>query len=127
MSSTNAPPECLNASDFMWAVIQSTPARMREVQGIVNVDACLRIDETGAVTIKSVACNTVSGRLVERDDAEIIRAALAILSLIRFRPAVKDGVPVAFEDFPISFGYTTLALETAITARDRRRSESLNN
>ena len=127
MSSNNEFPECLNGSEFMWAVIESTPAKMREIGGIVNVDARLAIDHTGAVTIKSIACNTVSGRNVEPDDSDIIEAARRVLSLIRFAPAVDHGQPVPFDDYPISFGYTTAALEVALSPADRRRSQSLNN
>jgi hypothetical protein len=121
------PPDCLNASEFMWHVTTHTPQILRQVNGIVNVDAHLRIDVAGKVTIKSVRCNTMTGQPVAADNVEIIGAARAALALLRFAPARRDGTAVPFEDFPLSFGYTTAALEMRASKSDEIRSQSLKN
>ena len=128
MNNEIVPPECLNTSEFMWHVTTHTPRVMRQVNGIVNVDARLRIDAAGDVAVKSVSCRTMRGRPVPADHAEIIAAAHAALMILRFAPACDaDGNVVAFEDFPLSFGYTTAALDMRASDADRIRSQSLKN
>jgi hypothetical protein len=127
MKNEIVPPDCLNASEFMWRVIASTPAKLQKIKGVVNVAARLRIDAAGAVTITSVCCETLTGRPVAEDDPEIIAAARSALSVLRFAPARKDGAAVVFEDFDLSFGFTTAALAHTCTGRDRLRSQALKN
>jgi hypothetical protein len=122
------PPDCLNTSEFMWHVTMHTPQVLRQVNGIVSVDAHVRIDAAGHVTVKSVTCRTMNGRAIAPDNAEVVAAARAALVLLRFAPARDaDGNAVPFEDYSLSFGYTTAALEMRASDADRIRCQSSKN
>jgi hypothetical protein len=104
-------PVPLNAGDFMWAVVAETPAIMRYVDGIVNVDVLLSLDETGQiVSTEVVRCNTVAGKAVRPDEPEIVRAAEKAIRVLRFKPAQQDGQPVRRDKLELSFGFSTAAL-----------------
>jgi hypothetical protein len=127
MKTQITPPDCLNPSEFMWHVTTNTPRILAQVNGIVNVDAHLEIDAAGNVTVKSIMCKTITGRPVAADEPQIVAAARVALAILRFAPARDNGNVVAFEDFPLSFGYTTAALATPVTNADRIKSQSLKN
>jgi hypothetical protein len=121
------PPDCLNPSEFMWHVTTNTPRILAQVNGIVNVDAHLGIDAAGNVTVKSITCKTITGLQVAADEPEIVAAARVALAILRFAPARDNGNGVAFEDYPLSFGYTTAALEIPTTSAHRIKSQSFKN
>jgi hypothetical protein len=111
----------------MWHVTMNTPRILEQVNGIVNVDAHLAIDAAGSVTVKSITCNTMNGQPVAADEPDILAAAGCALALLRFAPAREKGEAVAFEDFPLSFGYTTAARKMPATRTDRINSQSMKN
>jgi len=105
-------PQPINADEFMWAVIAATPAIMREISGVVNVDMRLSLDETGRIVSADVVrCNTIVGRPVKPDQPEIVQAAEKVVRTLRFQPARRDGQAVCRDGFDLSFGFTTTALE----------------
>jgi hypothetical protein len=101
----------LNAEEFMRTVVALTPAFMAEINGIVNVDMVITIDDTGRIaSIDSACCNTIMGKPVKPDQPEIIQAAQRVVHTLRFLPARRAGVAVARPGFDLSFGFTTVAL-----------------
>lgn len=94
--------------------MSATPAILRDVGGIVNVDVTISIDERGRIdSFELIRCTSITGRPVKPDEPEIVEAARAAVGVLRFRPATHDGVPVPQRGFQLSFGFTTAALEFA--------------
>ena len=114
----------LNADEFICAVVAGTPAIMRDVNGMVNVDVRLSLDETGQIVSIEVRCDTIVGKAVKPDEPEILQAAGSAIRVLRFKPATLNGRPVPRAGFELSFGFTTAALGAqagaSIAARGRR-------
>jgi hypothetical protein len=101
----------LNAEEFMRTVVALTPAFMADINGIVNVDMVITLDDTGRIaSIDSVRCNTIVGKPVKPDQPEIIQAANRVVHTLRFLPARRAGMAVARPGVDLSFGFTTAAL-----------------
>lgn len=111
----------------MWRVVSLTPPKMRSVAGIVEIAARLSIDEAGSVTIKSIACRTIHGKPIASEDPVFIAAAREALAVLRFTPAHENNIAVPFDDYPLSFGFSTAALETVVDARTIKRSKAVEN
>jgi hypothetical protein len=107
-----AVPEPANADEFMRAVVSATPAIMREVGGIVKVDVTISIDESGRIeSFDLIRCRSITGRAMKPDEPEIVEAAKAAVSVLRFRPARHDGSAARHSSVQLSLGFTTAALD----------------
>jgi hypothetical protein len=90
----DSPPEPLNATDFMNAVIALTPEKPL-IQGRVDVAVFLDINEQGQVTRIEA----------QHDNPGISRAAEEAAAVLRFDPARFAGRPIAYSDYCITIGF----------------------
>ena len=87
-------PEPVNATEFMNAVVALTPETPL-LEGPVNVEVLLDIDETGRVT-----------RIEAKHELATVRSAAGEAArVLRFEPAMHAGRHVACTNYGITIGF----------------------
>ena len=122
--SVSAMPEVVNFAEFGQAVREHTPASLRGTNRHVSVLLSISVAADGSVlSYKAIVPTlpsgiTAIGVLQDEDgnylggipantaDPECLAAAERAAAVLRFKPAEKDGQPVAFPDLRIGVGFS---------------------
>jgi hypothetical protein len=122
--SVSATPEILNFDEFAIAVRAETPSSLRGTNRHVSVLLSISVGADGSVlSCKAIVPTlppgvTAIGILRDEDgnelgaipdnttDPDCLAAAERAASVLRFKPAEKDGVPVDFPDLRIGVGFS---------------------